>query len=72
MPTYLYAFYAYISIPKFHEIGGPRISSATLRVVTNLDILHRVGYFSPSKNTDISLNGFKSWHYIRKTHNHPT
>ena len=52
-----------VAIPKFQEGGGPSELSAAFKVVMSLETPERVGYFSPSKNTEISLSGFSDWHY---------
>ena len=42
--------------PRILEGGGPALENAEFKVVINLEMLHSVGYFSPSKNS--SQSGF--------------
>ena len=51
-----------VVIPKFQEEGGPSELSVAFKVVMSLETPETVGYFSPSKNTEISLSGFSNWH----------
>ena len=51
-----------VAIPKFQEEGRPSELSVAFKVVMSLETPETVGYFSPSKNTEISLSGFSNWH----------
>ena len=41
-----------VAIPKFQEGGGPSELSAAFKVVMSLETPERVGYYSPSQNTE--------------------